>query len=150
MSQEPRIEPVSLGDAIRARLPELFRTYAETRATVLEGGIVSRELKELCARYLAEDDEVVGFERSDRYDEREKAALRWAHAVAWDSDRADDALWEQLHAHFSEPELVELGYFIAFTLGQQHWLATLGLGPDGRPRPETEREEHAQDRLLPR
>ena len=48
-------------------------------------------------------------------------------AIAWDSDRADAELWAHLHAHFSEPELVELGYAIAFMLGQQHWLATLGL-----------------------
>ena len=150
MSSAPRIEPVDPGDAVRARLPELFRTYAETRETVLENGLVPRELKELCARYLAEDEEVVGFERSDRFDEREKAALRWAHAVAWDSDQADDALWEELHTHFSEPELVELGYSIAFVFGQQHWLGTLGLGPDGRPRPATTREGHAQDQLLPR
>jgi len=118
---------------VRARLPELYAVYAETRETVLEGGIVDRELKDLCARYLAEDDEVMLFESSDRFDEREKTALGWAHAVAWDADKADDALWERLHEHFSEPELVELGYFIAFTLGQQHWLGTLGLGPDGRP-----------------
>jgi hypothetical protein len=25
---------------------------------------------------------------------------------------------------------VELGYFIAFTLGQMHWLRTLGIRPD--------------------
>jgi hypothetical protein len=141
LSPEPRIEPSGRaegvrndGDAIRARLPELFETYAETRATVLEGGIVDPQLKDLCARYLAEDDEVMDFERSDRFDAREKAALAWAHAVAWDADRADDALWAELHRHFSEPELVELGYFIAFTLGQQHWLGTLGLGPDGERR----------------
>jgi hypothetical protein len=134
LAENPHIEPVSEGDAVRARLPELYRVYAETRATVLEGGIVEQRLKELCARYLAEDDEVVTFESSDRFDDREKAALGWAHAVAWSSDAAGDELWQRLHAHFSEPELVELGYFIAFTLGQQHWLGTLGLGPDGRRR----------------
>jgi alkylhydroperoxidase family enzyme len=95
---------------------------------VLDGGIVERELKELCARYLAEDPEVVAdAEDSARYGERQRAALAWADAIAWDSDRADDALWERLHAAFSEPELVELGYSIAINLGQQHWLATLGV-----------------------
>lgn len=121
------------GDAVRARLPELWRAYEETRATVLEGGIVDQRLKDLCARYLAEDDDVMAFESDDRLDERERAALGWAHAVAWDSDAAGEELWAQLHRNFSSPELVELGYFIAFTLGQQHWLGTLGLGPDGRP-----------------
>jgi hypothetical protein len=131
---EPRIGPGAPADALRARLPELYDAYAETRATVLEGGIVDRELKQLCARYLAEDEELMDFERSDRFDERQRAALRWTHAIAWSTSDADDELWAQLHAHFEEPELVELGYFIAFTLGQQHWLGTLGLGPGGRPR----------------
>ena len=111
---------------MRARLPELLAAYAETRDTVLEDGLVDTELKELCARYLAEDESVMAFETSDRFDEREKAALGWAHAIAWNADAADDELWERLHAHFSEPELVELGYAIAFTLGQQHWLGTPG------------------------
>jgi alkylhydroperoxidase family enzyme len=61
---------------------------------------------------------------------RERAALGWAEAVAWDDRLADDALWAQLHDLFDEPELVELGYFIAFTLGQAHWLRTLGLRPE--------------------
>jgi alkylhydroperoxidase family enzyme len=102
-----------------AALPELRATYEETRATVLEDGLIDNRLKELCSRYLADEPDVRGA------DERERAALRWAHAVAWDSDAADAELWEALRAHFSEPELVELGYYIAFTLGQQHWLGTL-------------------------
>jgi hypothetical protein len=131
---EPRIEPPGAADSLRARLPELYAAYDETRATVLEGGIVDRELKELCARYLAEDEDLMGFEQSDRFDERERAALRWTHAIAWNTDDADDELWAQLHAQFEEPELVELGYFVAFTLGQQHWLRTLGPWAEGRPR----------------
>jgi hypothetical protein len=124
----PRIPPVSEADAVRARGPAALEVYAETRETVLEGGIVDRSLKELCARYIDEDQEVVGYSDSDSFDERERAALDWTHAIAWDSDRADEELWGRLHASFSEPELVELGYFIAFTLGQSHWLRTLGLG----------------------
>ncbi len=128
-----RVRPVDRADAVRARVPAVLDAYAETREIVLEGGIVDRSLKKLCARYLAEaGEEIVLFERSDRFDERQKAALRWAHAVAFDSTEADDALWEELHRHFSEPELVELGYFIAFTLGQQHWLRTLGIDPLSR------------------
>ena len=45
----------------------------------------------------------------------------------WDSAIADDALWERLHAHFSDEELVELGFFVALTLGQQRWIKTLGI-----------------------
>jgi alkylhydroperoxidase family enzyme len=68
------------------------------------------------------------FEDSDRFDDRQKAALRYTSAILWDSGIADDELWQQLHAHFTEPELVELGFFIALTSGQQRWIKTLGIG----------------------
>jgi hypothetical protein len=121
-------------DDIRALRPPIAAAYDKTRRTVLEGGIVDRALKDLCARYLAEDDEVVAHSDDPaRFDERERAALAWTHAIAWDDAQADDDLWARLHASFTEPELVELGYCIAFTLGQQHWLATLGA--PGAPAP---------------
>ena len=127
-AQKPKIDPVPPADAVRARVPAALAAYAETRATVLEAGLVDPELKALCARYLAEDDDVVlHAEDPALHTERERAALAWTHAIAWDSDRADAELWGRLHAQFSEPELVELGYAIAFMLGQQHWLQTLGL-----------------------
>jgi alkylhydroperoxidase family enzyme len=123
-----RIDPVSPADAVRARVPAALAEYARTRATVLEDGLVERELKQLCARYLAEDDDVViHADDPALHTERERAALAWTHAIAWDSDRADAELWARLHAQFSEPELVELGYAIAFMLGQHHWVQTLGL-----------------------
>ena len=116
------------GDAIRSRAPHVLEAYRETQQTVLESGIVEVELKDLCARYLAGDEEVVAYAGDPaRYDERQRAALAWAEAIAWDSERADDALWRRLHSAFTEPELVELGYSIAVVLGQQHWLATLGV-----------------------
>jgi len=54
--------------------------------------------------------------------------LRYTSAIVWNPDIADDALWETLHQHFTVPELVELGNFIALTLGQQRWIKTLGIG----------------------
>jgi hypothetical protein len=122
-----RIRPVDEADAIRARVPDALRAYAETRATVLSAGIVDQRLKDLCARYIAEDDEVVNYAASDAFGDRERAALDWTHAIAWNSDAADEDLWSRLHSHFTEPELVELGYFIAFKLGQSHWLRSVGF-----------------------
>ncbi len=52
--------------------------------------------------------------------------MRYADAIMWDPSQADDAMWAELHAEFSEPELVELGYWIGFTFGGQRWLKTLG------------------------
>ena len=66
------------------------------------------------------------YEQSARFTPREKLALRYADAIIYDPAQADDRLWADLHAEFSEPELVELGYWVGFTFGGQRWLKTLG------------------------
>jgi alkylhydroperoxidase family enzyme len=114
-------------DEIRARVPGVAETYTYIRDNVLLSGVVDRPLKELCFRFLAEDPDVMDLAR---FEGRERAALDWTLAIAWDSDKADDELWERLHAHFSEAELVDLGCAIGFELGQQHWVRTLGLKPE--------------------
>jgi alkylhydroperoxidase family enzyme len=70
----------------------------------------------------------LSFQDSPRFSEREKVALTYASAIVWNADIADAALWTKLRQHFSNPELVELGFFIALTLGQQRWIKTLGIG----------------------
>jgi hypothetical protein len=55
-------------------------------------------------------------------------ALTYTSAIIWDANIADDELWAKLHEHFTVPELVELGSFVALTLGQQRWIKTLGIG----------------------
>ncbi|MDE0363317.1 MAG: hypothetical protein OXI74_19240, partial [Rhodospirillaceae bacterium] len=59
------------------------------------------------------------------FNSREKAALRYTEAILWDPQQADDALWRQLHEEFTEPEIVEIGYWAGFTSGGQRWLHTL-------------------------
>ena len=68
------------------------------------------------------------FSVSDRFSEREKTALAYTSAIVCNAELADDRLWQRLHQHFTEPELVELGFFVALTLGQQRWIKTLGIG----------------------
>src|SRR5206468_1861844 len=53
-------------------------------------------------------------------------ATFWSFAITWDLPPTDE-IWARLHKHFSEPELVEIGYFIAITMGQQRWLRTLNI-----------------------
>jgi len=67
----------------------------------------------------------MNYEKSSKFTPREKLALRYADAIMYDPAQADDKLWAALHAEFSEPELVELGYWIGFTFGGQRWLKTL-------------------------
>ena len=68
--------------------------------------------------------ELMNYATSSRFTPREKIALRYADAIMYDPAQADDAMWIELHAEFSEPELVELGYWIGFTFGGQRWLKT--------------------------
>jgi AhpD family alkylhydroperoxidase len=141
----PRLESQS----IRAHVPAVLRTFSQSWQQVFREGVLDHRIKELARVYVAkslecgycagqrshlgaeqglterEYDDLIFFRESDRYDDRERAALRWAEAIAWDPDSADDDLWAELHTRFSEPELVELGYFIGLTLGQQRFLKTL-------------------------
>ena len=46
----------------------------------------------------------------------------------WNPGGADRAVWDRLREHFSDEQIVELGYFIGLTFGQQRWIKTLGIG----------------------
>ncbi len=136
--------------AIRAHVPAVFWSFANSWRDVFKNGVADHDIKELCrvyvsrsvkcefcgnqrsmkaaARGLVEDDyrDLINFESSTRYDARQKAALSYAEAITWDLP-VDDAFWTRLKTHFSEPELVEIGYFVALTMGQQRWLRTLDI-----------------------
>jgi hypothetical protein len=70
--------------------------------------------------------DLLNFEKSTKYDARQKAALAYAEAIVWHFN-TDDAFWDRLHRQFSEAELVELGCMIGLTLGQQSWLRLLNI-----------------------
>jgi hypothetical protein len=70
--------------------------------------------------------DLLNFEKSTKYNDRQKAALAYAEAIVWRIDTGDD-FWERMHRHFNEPELVELGCMIGLTLGQQSWLRLLNI-----------------------
>jgi alkylhydroperoxidase family enzyme len=136
--------------AIRAHVPAAFWFFAESWNNLFRNGVVDHRIKELCRVYVSRSikceycgnqrsergreqglvegqyDELMNFERSDGYDERQKAALAYAEAIVWHLD-TDDAFWERMHGHFTEPELVELGCMIGLTLGQQSWLRLLNI-----------------------
>jgi alkylhydroperoxidase family enzyme len=136
--------------AIRAHVPAAFWFFANSWNDLFHNGIVDHSVKELCRVYVSHSvkceycgnqrsergreqglqegkyDELLNFESSGTYTEREKAALAYAEAIVWTGD-ADDALWERLDAHFGEAELVELGCFIGLTFGQQSWLRLLNI-----------------------
>ena len=136
--------------AIRAHVPAAFWSFANTWQSVFHEGIAEHTIKELCRVYvshsvkceycgnqrsiqsknkgLVEGDykNLLNFEKSDRYNEKQKAALRYTQAIVWDLE-CDDGLWEQLYKYYSEAEIVEIGYFVSITMGQQRWLRTLNI-----------------------
>lgn len=135
--------------AIRAHVPALLKAFTTVWMDTFVGGVVEHELKELCRVYVTKTvecgycaaqrsgdaaveeshyDDLLSYQTSDRYSEREKTALSYTDAVVWDPGLATDELWGRLHAQFTPAELVELGFFIATTSGQQRWIKTLQLG----------------------
>jgi alkylhydroperoxidase family enzyme len=136
--------------AVRAHVPAVFWSFANSWRDVFKNGVADHAIKELCRLYVSrsvkceycgnqrsmkaanlgavEDDyrDLLDFEKSGHYSDRQKAALAWAEAITWDLP-TDDALWARLRRHYTEPELVEIGYFIALTMGQQRWLRTLDI-----------------------
>ena len=76
----------------------------------------------------ADYDELLEFERSSQFDDRQKAALLYTSMLVWNPEGVDDALWARLREHFGEEEIVELGSFVCLTFGQQRVIKTWGVG----------------------
>src|SRR5262249_33404439 len=70
--------------------------------------------------------DLLNFEKSGKYDDRQKAALAYAEAIVWRLDTGDE-FWGRMQRHFTEAELVELGCMIGLTLGQQTGLRLLNI-----------------------
>ena len=48
--------------------------------------------------------------------------------LVWNPEGADDRVWMMLRENLTDPEIVELGSFIAVTYGQQRVIKTWGVG----------------------
>lgn len=137
--------------AVRAHVPAAFWFFAESWNNLYRNGIADHGLKELARLYvsrsvqceycgnqrsvkattsgtLIEDQvfDLLNFEKSTRYTDKQKAVLAYAEAITWRRE-TDDAFWDRLYKYFSEAELVEIGCMIGLTLGQQSWLRLLNI-----------------------
>ena len=103
--------------AVRAHVPNAFWAFADSWKAMFHSGVLDHAIKELCRVYISRTvkcefcgnqrsikattaglleqqyDELLNFESSDRYDDRQKAALAYAQAIAW-GERDLDALWD--------------------------------------------------------
>jgi alkylhydroperoxidase family enzyme len=136
--------------AVRAHVPAAFWFFANSWNDIFRNGVLDHDVKELCRVYISRTvkceycgnqrsekgrslglvegqyDELLNFESSPAYSDRQKAALAYAEAIAWHLE-TDDEFWDRMHRHFTEPELVELGCAIGLTFGQQSWLRLLNI-----------------------
>src|SRR5579864_1213671 len=115
--------------AVRAHVPACFWFFANSWRDIFRNGILDHAIKELCRLYVsrsvqceycgnqrsvkataagelveADVKDLLDFEGSDRFDDRQKAALAYAEAITWHLE-TDDVLWARLHSHFTEAQL---------------------------------------------
>ena len=84
-------------------MPAVLEAWEFMRDNVLRDGLVEPQLKRLCFRFLAGDEETMDFAR---FPERERLALRWAQAIDWDAAALHLSLL--LDAHPGDAEALRL------------------------------------------
>ena len=102
--------------AVRAHVPAAFWAFADPWKAMFHSGVCDHAIKELCRVYISRTvkcefcgnqrsikattrasqegqyDDLLNFENSDKYDDRQKAALAYAQAIAWDEHDRDGLL----------------------------------------------------------
>lgn len=130
--------------AIRANVPAVFWAFTNAWNTTFVNGVRDHAIKELCRLYvsqavncnycgnqrsveaqdqgLLEGDvkDLLEFDKSICFTACQKAALRLAEAITWGLESTDES-WKGLHDNFETGQIVELGFFIGLTMGQQRW-----------------------------
>ncbi len=143
---DPRVVSIML------RNPKTGAAWVEYWNKLLYHGVLPHKLKEMCrikisvahqcgycstvrshvakAEGLTEDlvTQLLDYESSTQFSEREKAALRYADAFKKGEHAIDsDEIFAQLHEHFSDEEIIELGLFCAETDGVGKFVRSLNV-----------------------
>ena len=143
---DPRVVSIML------RNPRTGAAWVEYWNTLLYHGVLPHKLKEMCrikisvahqcgycstvrshiakAEGLTEDlvTQLQDYESSTQFSEREKAALRYADAFKKGEHAIDsDEIFAQLHEHFTDEEIIELGLFCAETDGVGKFVRSLNV-----------------------
>jgi alkylhydroperoxidase family enzyme len=102
------------------------------------------------ARHQGLTDEMIealpNYRESDLFSAREKAALRFADTLARDHHEVSDDLFDELRGHFTEPEIMALGWRIAVFIGYGRLVFAVGLEGVGKPCPLSFAHEEMQAR----
>ena len=126
--------PVEMLQAMCLR-PEILRAFAGFGNSVYPGGILERRIKELVIITASQTNEcqfctnshcdlvdiadivhdpLVVIESTESLDPRERIAIAYTRAVMTDSNHIPESLAQQVHEHFTDPELVELTFLIGY------------------------------------
>lgn len=135
----PRVAPAEVSGyaspymQVLAHCAEIAEAWSRLGPIVRFQGALPPELKEevrrstgaeIGCRFCAS----FGSPKQEYTDEREELAVRLALQVSRDPKGVDDALFEELRAHFTEAEIVELVAMISFVVvGGQTFGAVLGI-----------------------
>jgi hypothetical protein len=79
-------------------------------------GLTERGIDDGCFSY---EDDATGFS------EAEKCALRYADLMFLDAGQIDKTFYDKMKKHWSEPQIMELGAFIALHYGMQMFMRGL-------------------------
>ena len=126
--------PVEMIQAMCLR-PEILRGFAGFGNCVYPGGLLERRVKELVIITASKTNEcqfctyshcdlvdiadivkdpLVAIEHTASLAPRERIAVEYTRAAMADSNAIPGPLAQQLHEHFSDPELVELTFLIGY------------------------------------
>ncbi|MCK9495759.1 MAG: carboxymuconolactone decarboxylase family protein [Dehalococcoidia bacterium] len=142
--------------AVTARHPEVFRAYWDFEAGLLKARRTEKSLRSLimlkvathlgCAfcidigSFLGTEREGVterqilelpDFRTSDAFSPRERLALEYALAMSGTRAEVDDALFEALHAEFTEEQIVEITAIAAWENYRGRFNRAVGLQAHG-------------------
>jgi alkylhydroperoxidase family enzyme len=100
---------------------DYFAALRSNRARA--GGLTEQRIDDGCFAY---EDAAKGFSEAEKY------ALRYADLMFLDAGQIDKAFYDEMKKHWSEPQIMELGAFIAFHYGMQMFMRALGARGGGR------------------
>jgi alkylhydroperoxidase family enzyme len=75
--------------------------------------------------------ELAGWRDSKAFSELERVALEYADRITYTDQKVDDALFERVKRHFSEPQIVELTAAIALENFRSKFNPSLGIEAQG-------------------
>ena len=75
--------------------------------------------------------ELADWRNSRAFSELERVALEYAERITYTDQKVDDALFERVQRHFSEPQIVELTAAVALENFRSKFNPTLGIEAQG-------------------